>query len=154
VVIIALAIIAGVAIAVGVWAWLASPDDGGAGSAAPRAGLWTRPVVSDDALEERLGLRVTQVAVTGGDGLLDLRFQVLDPAKAAAVHAAATPPGMVDEESDVLVSSLLMSHSHKGAFRQGATYYLVFTNPGNVVKRGNSVTVLLGNTQLEHVIVR
>src|SRR5262245_464958 len=51
---------------------------------------WARPSISASELPDRLGVRLTRVAVTGGGGLLDLRFQVLDPEKAAAIHDPET----------------------------------------------------------------
>jgi hypothetical protein len=115
---------------------------------------WARPVVSAAALVDRSGVKITQVAVTGGGGLVDLRFQVIDPDKANALHDATTPPAVVDERTGLVVHDLLMSHSHTGAFKPGVTYYYVFNNPGEFVQRGAQVVVLLGNAQVEHVKVR
>jgi hypothetical protein len=92
--------------------------------------------------------------VTGGGGLVDLRYQVVDPDRANALHEPSTPPAVVDERSGLVVHELLMSHSHTGPFKAGVTYYLVFNNPGNWVRHGSKVTVLLGNAQVEHVVVR
>ena len=115
---------------------------------------WARPVVSADGLADRSGVRITQVAVTGGGGLVDLRFQVVDPDKAAALHDAATPPAVVDEQSGLVVHELFMGHAHSDPFKAGVTYYYVFNDPVNWVHRGGQVTVLLGNAQVEHVVVR
>jgi hypothetical protein len=115
---------------------------------------WERPVVSPDGLVDRIGIRVVQVALTGGGGLIDVRFQVLDPNKAAAVHDPITPPALVDDRTSVVANDLLMGHSHAGAFKAGLTYFLMFENPGNVVQRGDTVSVLLGNTQLDHIEVQ
>ena len=115
---------------------------------------WGRTAVDADGLARRSGVRITRVAVTGGGGLLDLRFQVLDPNLANSVHDAATPPAVVEERTGLVVRDLLMNHAHTGKYTAGETYYLVFENPGNWVRRGSSVTVLLGGAQVEHVTVR
>ncbi|MCU1657510.1 MAG: hypothetical protein JWO57_2166 [Pseudonocardiales bacterium] len=115
---------------------------------------WQRPAVSAAHLPDRSGVKITEVAVTGGGGLVDLRYQVIDPDLAASLHDAATPPAVVDETSGLVVHDLLMSHSHSGPFKPGVTYYLIFNNPGNWVHRGGKVSVLLGNAQVEHVVVR
>jgi len=135
--------------------WLPGRSGGGpsARPAAVPAG-WTRPAVSAAGLAQRSGVRITQVAVTGNGGLVDLRFQVVDPDRAGSLHDAATPPAVVDEQSGLVVHQLFMGHSHTGAYQAGVTYYLVFENPGNWVHRGSTVTVLLGNAQVEHVVVR
>jgi hypothetical protein len=129
--------------------------DGDASSVAKKpAPDWTRPSISANELPERLGVRLTQVAVTGGGGLLDLRFQVLDPDKAAAIHDPQTPPALVEEGSGLFIDDLLMGHSHSGAFKTAVSYYLIFVDDGNLVQRGSKVTVLLGDVEVEHVAVQ
>lgn len=110
--------------------------------------------VSPAGLLERSGVRVVRVAASGGGGLLDLRFQVVDPDRAAAVHDSDTPPALVDEHTGGAIAGLLMGHSHHGRFKAGVTYYLVFENPGSLVRRGDRVSVVLGAARLEHVLVR
>ena len=114
---------------------------------------WGRPAVSPDGLVQRSGVRITRVAVTGAGGLVDLRFQVVDPDRAHTLHGPGTPPALVDERTGLVLSHLLMNHSHSGDYRPAVTYYLVFENTGNWVKRGGKVTVLLGDAQVEHVVV-
>jgi hypothetical protein len=122
-----------------------------AGDGAPLA--LQRPTVSNNGLEESIGIRIQRVTMTGGGGLIDLRFQVIEPSKAAGVHDTATPPTIVDESSGLVVDQLLMNHAHSGTFAAGRSYYLVFENPGNLIHQGSTVSVLLGNSQLEHVVV-
>src|SRR6476660_4205419 len=57
---------------------------------------WARPLVSASGLVERSGVKITQVAVTGDGGLVDLRFTVVDANKAAALHDPALLPAVVD----------------------------------------------------------
>jgi ribosome biogenesis SPOUT family RNA methylase Rps3 len=111
-------------------------------------------LLSNPAFERRIGVRIVRVAVSGGGGLVDLRYQVLDPDAAASIHDAATPPQLVDEPTGVLVGGLLMDHSHKGRMNAAQTYYLVFDNPGSLVRRGSRVTVQLGAARVAHVPVR
>ncbi len=119
----------------------------------PRAAL-TPPLLGRAAFEQRTGVHITRVAVSGAGGLLDLRYQVLDPDAAASVHDAETPPRLVDERSGVLVDGLFMGHSHQGSLKIAQTYYLVFDNPGSLVHRGTRVTVQLGAARVAHVPVR
>jgi hypothetical protein len=145
-----------VAITGSVMLWAPWSDGTGAAPAARDAVpvAWQRPAVSGDGLTERTGVQITQLAVTGAGGLVDLRYRVVDPDRANAIHDARTPPGLVDEKTGLVVHRLLMDHAHTGPYTAGVTYYLVFTNPGNRVKRGDRVSVLLGDTQVEHVAVR
>jgi len=138
-----------------VWLTFGPGEAASAPPAAPAAQVaWGRAVVDTDGLAQRSGVKITQVAVTGGGGLLDLRFQVLDPNRANSLHDASTPPAIVDESTGLVVHDLLMNHAHSGKYTAGETYYLVFENPGNYVRRGSTVTVLLGEAQVEHVVVR
>jgi len=135
--------------------WLPHRSNGdakAAGGAVPVA--WERPVVGASGLAERSGVKITQVAVTGGGGLVDLRYQVFDPNKANALHDKRTPPALVEEQTGLVVNRTLMDHAHHGPYKVGVTYYLVFNNPGNLVRRGSMVTVLLGNAEVQHVVVR
>jgi len=146
-----------IAAGIGVLAlWL--PQHSSAGPRAePRAAsppAWQRPAVSASGLAERSGVRLIRVAVTGGGGLLDLRYQVIDPNKAAAVHEARTPPAIIDEHTGLVLNRLLMGHAHHGQLKAAVSYYLIFENTGNWVRRGSEVTVLLGNAQVEHVVVK
>jgi len=146
----------GVLIAVGIGGlalWLPQRASGGS-SANPPPPQWHRPSVSASGLAERSGVRLVRVAVTGGGGLLDLRYQVVDPSKAVAVHEAQTPPAIIDERTGLVLSRLLMGHAHHGALKPAVSYYLIFENTGNWVRRGSEVTVLLGAAQLEHVVVK
>ncbi len=113
-----------------------------------------RPVVTEDGLVEKSGVRLVYVAVTGGGGLIDLRFQVVDPDKANAVHEEATPPTIIDETTGLVVNELLMGHMHTAPYTAGQTYYLIFENPGNILQTGNRVSVLLGNAEVDHVVVK
>lgn len=114
---------------------------------------WRRPVVTADGLVQRSGVKVTQIAVTGDGGLVDVRYRVVDPERASTLHDPATPPAVVDEDSGLVVHELFMNHAHTGPYEAGVTYYLVFNNPGNWVQHGSKVTVMLGDAQVEHVLV-
>ncbi|MEA2243887.1 MAG: hypothetical protein QOD24_3443 [Solirubrobacteraceae bacterium] len=112
------------------------------------------PAVSPAGLAERSGVRLIRVAVSGGGGLLDVRYQIVDPGKAAALHDAGTPPAVVYEPTNTPIEGLLMGHAPHAPQRVGVTSYLVFVNPGNIVHRGDRVSVILGGGRLEHVTVR
>ena len=115
---------------------------------------WRRPAVSAPGLAERSGVRLVRVAVTAGGGLLDLRYQVVDPSKAVTVHEAQTPPAIIDERTGLVLNRLLMGHAHQGPLKPAVSYYLVFENTGNWVNHGSEVTVLLGDAEVEHVVVK
>ena len=147
--------LAGVLIAAGIGAlalWLPQRSNGEPSVGPPPT--WQRPSVSASGLAGRSGVRLIRLAVTGGGGLLDLRYQVVDPSKAVAVHEEQTPPAIIDERTGLVLNRLLMGHAHTGELKPAVSYYLVFENTGNWVRRGSKVTVLLGDAQVEHVVVK
>jgi hypothetical protein len=143
-----------IAAGIGVLAlWLPQRSNGQTSADGPPP-QWRRPAVSAPGLAERSGVRLIRVAVTGGGGLLDLRYQVVDPSKAVTVHEARTPPAIIDERTGLVLNRLLMGHAHHGQLKPAVSYYLIFENTGNWVRRGSEVTVLLGNAQVEHIVVK
>jgi hypothetical protein len=124
---------------------------GGAGASPQAAPETAPPLVSEAGLEQRNGVRITHVSVSGGGGLVDLRYQVVDPDKAAAVHGSV--PELVDETTHAVANKPFMGHTHTGKFHAGRTYFVLFENPGNLVQRGTRVTVVLGGLRVPHVDV-
>ena len=102
--------------------------------------------------EAKTGLRVVLVALTGADGLIDLRYQVIDPDLARIVHES--PPQLLDEDSGVLIATLFMGHAHSGDPKAGYTYPMIFVNEHGLVQRGAAVAVVIGDFVLEHVPVQ
>jgi hypothetical protein len=128
--------------------------DGHARAAPARAASRPAPLLSPPQFERRIGVRLVRVAVTGGGGLVDVRYEVLDPTAAASIHDPARPPELVDERTGLVVRDLFMGHSHNGRrFKAAQTYFLLFENPGSLVRRGTRVTVQLGAARLAHVRV-
>jgi hypothetical protein len=109
--------------------------------------------VSPGGLAERSGVRGVHVHVTGGGGLLDVRYEVVDPGKAALLHDRGTPPAVVYEATGTPIESLLMGHLPHGSAKAGLSAFMIFVNPGNIVHRGDLVSVILGPARLTHVRV-
>jgi hypothetical protein len=118
------------------------------------AATWQRSAVSDQELADRVGVRIVGVTVSGGGGLVDLRYQVVDPNKAMKLTVSGTPPGMIDDATGVLVNQLLDGSKVPMQFRAGSTYYMIFQNPGNMIQRGGTVRVFIGDAEVERVAVR
>jgi hypothetical protein len=140
------ALLLGLLLAVGLVLWAAV----GRSSESPPPSV---SKVSQTAMEEEVGVRVTQLAVTGNGGLIDLRYQVVDPDKAAIVHDPGYPPSIVDEETGARVSELWMNHLHRGPLHAGVVYYMLFVNRGGLIRPGSRVSVRLGSVRLEGVAV-
>lgn len=104
-------------------------------------------------LEQIAGVRIVRLAVTGAGGLVDVRFLVVDPEKALAVHDKDDPPAIVDERTGTTIDRQWMAHSSPTTMRLGGTYYLLFVNPADLIRPGSAVTVMLGGARVENIRV-
>jgi len=105
-------------------------------------------------IEEKYGVRVTLVGLSADNGLLDFRYQVLDPSKADQIMAEEEniPYLLPENGKGEIRVSLYMPHHEK--IVAGRTYYLLFYNSGGIVKAGEYVTVVIGDLRLEHIPVQ
>lgn len=124
-------------------------------------GLWTAAhvnqmpgvVVSQAAFEEKWGIHISHIAVVADGGLIDFRFQVIDPDKASPVMEVETRPHLYVESTGQEVSSLYhIMHNH--AIQAGKSHYLIFNNENGAIRSGTSVSVVLGDMRLEHIIAQ
>ena len=147
-----LALVAGcmLLVALAVWMLLAQYTHGSVGPAAS-APLTAAPKVT---FEEATGVHLRWVAVTAGGGMIDLRYQVLDPDKAQIVHDQKRPPKIIDEATGRIISRPWMDHGHKRELRVATSYHQLLLNAGGIIKRGSPVTVVIGEARLEHIVVQ
>lgn len=109
-------------------------------------------------MEEQWGVRPLSVQLTATDYMLDFRYRVIDPEKAAAIINRKTKPYLIVEKTGVRLD---VPSSYKvGPLRQSAqfskankNYFMLFANPGRRVKAGEKVTIVAGDFKLEHVTV-
>ena len=108
----------------------------------------------NEAIEQRWGIRVTQIAVTADNGLVDFRYLVLDPDKALTVFdEVKNRPQLIAETSGTVVTATVpMVHRHD--LRAGSVYFELFYNPQGQVRPGQPFAVKIGDLQLDHVVVR
>jgi len=106
------------------------------------------------AFEEATGVRIVGVTVTAGGGMLDLRYRVLDPDKAIVVHDKDNPPTIVHEATNYSINKPFMHHSKGRDLHAAITYYELLLNQGEVVKPGDAVTIVIGDTRLAHIIAQ
>ncbi len=108
---------------------------------------------------ENLGIEVISMSPTAGGFMLDFRYRVLDPEKAMPLFLEEVTPYLIDQDSG---STLPVTGSTKvGSFRptsgdprEGITYFMFFGNPGQLVKVGTKVTVVVNEHRIENIIVQ
>lgn len=109
--------------------------------------------------EKDWGVRPIGIRLTASNYMLDFRYRVLDAEKAAAIINRKTKPYLIVEKTGVRLN---VPTSYKvGPLRQSAqfaqpnkNYFMIFVNPGRLVKAGEKVTIVAGDFKLEHLTVQ
>lgn len=104
------------------------------------------------------GIRVESLRLTAADYMLDLRYRVTDPERAAAFFSRKTELQLVDPASG---ARLAVPNTPKlGKLRQVArkdmpdrSYFMLFANPGRYLKAGSQVTLVAGDTHITQLTV-
>jgi hypothetical protein len=125
-----------------------------------RLGQANKPVLQPNGIpispeiEERFGVRFTGLHLVAKNGLVDLRYRVLDAGKAKNFgHYTETSPLIIAEDSGKTVEVTIMGlHNHR--VETGRTYYVLYRNTGDALEPGSLVTIQLGDLSLKHVPVR
>lgn len=109
------------------------------------------------ALQRQWGVDLAGVHPVSSGLMLRLDYKVLDPARAAALADRKVRPYLIDEATGTALAVPAMEKI--GELRQvaspeaGRTYFMIFGNPGRLVKRGSRVTLVVGNLRAEGVVV-
>ncbi len=113
----------------------------------------TTPVSRQD-MAARHGVDVTLVAVTAAGGLVELRVQVTDPDKADSIlHDESARPAIVSEDTGATLVMAAPPHQH-GELQLGGSYFFLLANAHNAIRAGSEVTLVLGDSRLEHLEVQ
>lgn len=119
------------------------------------------PMPVSPEIEQQWGIRVTVVQLLADDGLVEMRYLVVDSAKAARLHADATSlaniPWIKVEGTDFAIKSRsVMYHFQHGVGQgtEGNTYSIIYGNASNVVHPNSRVTIVMPDgLALQHVPV-
>lgn len=114
---------------------------------------------SSPAVEVAWGLRFTNVMVLADNGGIELRYQVVDDAKAAKIHQGAQmsnelPSITVEGTNSTVAPSAVLMHFHHGDAKAGQTYSIIYGNAGGVVSSGEFVTIVMKDgLKINHIQV-
>jgi hypothetical protein len=134
--------------------------------ALPKELLGTKPV-SAQTLADELGIKVNMVGVSAGGGMIDLRFSIVDRQKAAAafglpaeentdtpgMHVHASLPALYAEDSNTVIAAS-EGMGHHFSIEKGASYFILFPNPGGVIQQGTPISVVIGGVRLQHLVTQ
>ena len=103
------------------------------------------------------GVDIVGVKPVASGYMLDFRFRVLDPKKALLLNNKKTRPYLIDEASGIRLA--VPSMENIGELRQTGepelhrTYFIIFGNPGKLVKAGSRVSVVIGDFRVNGLTV-
>jgi hypothetical protein len=107
--------------------------------------------------EKSFGIKIVSLRPTAGGQMLDLRFQVIDSEKAKTVLDKNKKAYLLDEKTG---KTLPVPITKAGSMRQttlkpeaGRIYFMLFSNPGRMVKEGGSVSLLIGDFKKNGIVV-
>lgn len=111
------------------------------------------------AAENRLGIRMEGLRLSASGYILDFRYRVTDPAKAAPLLDRKIRPYLLDEASGAQLG--VPDTAKLGQLRTTARnkvmpdqdYFILFANPGRFVQTGNSMTLVMGDVRIENLTV-
>jgi hypothetical protein len=113
----------------------------------------SRPV-SAEVLEKQYGAKIETVALLAAGGLIELRFQVVDKDKAMALFGPVDEMPMLAVEGTSKVLESAKGMKHHLTLLNGGSYFIFYTNAGNAVHEGSSVSMVINGVRLEHIVVQ
>lgn len=118
------------------------------------------PLNEEVSIEERWGIKILGIRLSANGYMVDFRYQVLESEKASPLfdRKVKATPYLIDEASGTKLSVPNMpkvgSLRAKGNLETDRNYFILFSNPNGLIKRGNKVTVIIGEFKAEHLIVQ
>jgi len=113
-------------------------------------------------VEAACGIGVERLTLTSSGYMLDFRYRILDPQKASRVTDRTVRPYLQDPESGVVFA--VPSPPKIGPLRQSVpggqlppkdkVLFILFANPGQNLRAGNRINVVLGDCRLEGVPIQ
>lgn len=112
-------------------------------------------IISQSTLEAEYGLHLKLVAVTAAGGMVDVRLQFADGAKAKELlQDGKNLPVLWIGDKNVVLKSSQDSQSQAIDFSNGGNLFLLFPNSGNAVQTGTPVTLVFGDIRVEPIQAR
>lgn len=114
------------------------------------------------AMEEKWGIRIVGLRSTMAGMMVDFRYTVVDPNKAAPLLDINNKAIMVVEKNNAKLGvpnsvkiGALRQTTHAKKVKPGRDYFILFGNPGNKwVKVGDKVTVVIGDFKAEGLVLQ
>lgn len=105
-------------------------------------------------IEAAWGVRFDHVALIGGGGIVDVRYTVIDPDRAAALLVSLDALPVLTNQRTGAELRLTESLHHRVNLDAGRSYYMLYANAGNLLRRGDAVSLTVGEFTLAPVVVK
>lgn len=110
--------------------------------------------------EGKLGIRMEGLRLSAAGYMLDFRYRVIDPARAAPLLDKKIRPYLLDEASgaqlavpDTAKLGQLRTTRRNKAVPEGDCFIL-FANPGRFVQAGSKMTLVMGDLRIGNITVK
>jgi len=112
------------------------------------------------SLREDWGVEVLGLRLASANMMIDFRFRVVDVDKAISLFDHQIKPHLIVDRSNIKLPVPMAAKV--GAFRPtnrgknikaDRNYYMIFGNPDRHVKAGETVTIVIGDFRVEHLVV-
>jgi hypothetical protein len=103
------------------------------------------------------GVDIVGVKPVASGYMLAFRYRILDPDKAGILNDRKSRAYLIDEATGTVL--MVPTMENVGELRPGAdpeadrTYFIIFGNPGKLVKSGGRVSIVAGALRIEGLIV-
>jgi len=109
--------------------------------------------------EGNQGIEIESVRLTAAGYMVDFRYRVTDPEKAAAVFDRRNKAYLIDQATGIALS--VPRTAKVGPLRQTdfqpdpkRVYFILFSNSGGLVKPGSLVTLAVGDYRFENIVIQ
>ena len=125
------------------------------------AGRIVAPVGADTSLmlKDKWGIEITSLRTSAHGHMIDFRYRVLDPDKAAMLADVRYNPILIDQSTGIQMK--VPNTPKLGPLRQsakrleaGKIYFMLFANSGLLVKPGSLVTIVIGDFRAADLVVQ
>jgi len=102
-------------------------------------------------------LKIESLHMSAAGTMIDMRYRVLDAARASALLSSKTRPRLIDEQTGLemavpTTAKLGSLRQTQGVQRTGRTYFVLFVNTARI-HPGSLVTAELGELRFPHLVV-
>lgn len=111
-----------------------------------------------DEVANKWGIRPLSIRLTGSDRFLDFRYLVINVEKARPIMQREKRAILKDQETGetfhVTMTKVGAMRGTVNALKQGSRYFMLFANSDKSIRRGNKVSVIIGDCMVEDLKVK